>query len=236
MTNLAAELSNPGRGRVASPWADHEMARGYGVMSCPFASGDHLGLRVFPHTQFGGYTSVWHRDRNGGWRQYVSDAPVEYGCPRQWGPALEHAASASVTVTWDGPMRLRVHMDEPSLDWELEVEASVPLRVLNLLHGRLPLTTWRPRVLVAAREWVARALGLGAVSMSGVLPTDGHLVAVLRRLYWVRRSTAILDGRDLGGLVELPSCPTIAGWPLPRRGVLAVGEAHATPGTAATVG
>ncbi len=163
-------------------------------------------------------------------RGYVDGAPVEAGCPRAWGPALAHAAPASIAVEWTGPTELDVNMDEPSLCWRLSMSQTLPLAVLNRLHAPMPLWTWRRRWLVAVREHVLKLLGLGPVSMSGSAPTDEHLVAVLGRMYWIDRASAKLDGRDLGTPVVLDQCPTIGGWPLPRRGVFAIGEAHASIG------
>lgn len=228
--DLAAELADLQFGTDTSDWDGYEVNKGYAVMDLPMSSGDILGLRVFPRTDFGGYVSVWHRDPGGDWAQYVDRAPVEAGCPRVWGPALTHAAPASIGVGWVGPDELEVRMDEPPLRWSLAMHRTAPLAVLNALHASMPLWSWRPRWLVALRESVVRLLGLGAVSMSGASPSGEHLVAVLRRMYWIGRSTATLDGRDLGEPVTLDDCPTIGGWPLPRRGVFAIGEAHGTIG------
>lgn len=224
---LADELA--GRfGDATSPWDGHEVNVGYAVMNQPMSRGDQLALRVFPRSDFGGYVSVWHRDPGGAWSQYVDRAPVEAGCPRVWGPALTHAGPAAISTDWVGPNELEVRMDDPRLRWRLAMSSTLPLRVLNALHAPMPLSTWRPRSLVALREWAARLLGLGRVSMAGVAPTGAHLVAVLRRMFWVDRSSAELDGRDLGHPVVLDRCPTIGGWPLPRRGVFAIGEAHSS--------
>ena len=226
--DLAAELADVPFRRVSAPWAGHEHSEGYAVMILPMSQGDLLGLRVFPRSDFGGYVSVWHRPPGKGWSQYVDGAPLEHGCPRVWGPALEHADRADISVSWTGSASMTVTMDRPALTWRLDLDQSPALAVLNMLHARLPLATWRAAGLVRAREWVARWLGLGPVALSGVAPTGAHLVAVLRRLYWVRDSRATLAGRDLGRPRVLRQCPTIDGWPLPRRGVFAIGGAHAT--------
>lgn len=223
--DLAAELADVPFGSTTSPWAGYERHIGYGVMVQPMSSGHLLALRVFPRTDLGGYVSVWHRDPAGDWAQYVDRAPVEAGCPRVWGPALRRADSAAISVTWTGPCALEVRMDQPALEWRLTFGQTVPLAALNAVSARLPLGTWRPRVLVAAREWIARLLGLGPVALSGPAPS-AHLIAALERMYWVEHSAATLEGEDLGDPVVLPACPRIGGWPLPRRGVLGIGEAH----------
>lgn len=226
--DLAAELSRLDWHATTSPWPGYEVNRGYGVMNLPFSSGDLLGLRVFPQTDFGGYLSVWHRSPAGEWSQYVDRAPVEAGCPRAWGPALAVADNATIGLEWTGPTQLTVTMEEPELWWRLEFGRTLGLAALNALHGPLPLASWRPRFVVAIRERVAQFLGLGRAAMSGRAASGQHLVAVLRRMYWVVGSTARYEGRDLGEPVALDACPTIGGWPLPRKGLLAIGEAHVT--------
>lgn len=228
--DLAAELGELQFGAATSGWDGYEVNIGYAVMDLPMSSGEILALRVFPHSDFGGYVSVWHRDPEGAWAQYVDHAPVEAGCPRAWGPALAHAAPATIDLDWVGPNELEVRMDRPSLRWRLAMSRTVPLAVLNGLHAPLPLSTWRPHWLIRLREWGLRLLGLGPVSIAGTAPVGERLVAVMRRMYWIDRSTARLDGRDLGEPVVLERCPTIGGWPLPRRGVFAIGEAHGTIG------
>lgn len=226
--DLAHQLADPPFVRERSPWDDHEHTAGYAVMAQPMSSGHVLGLRVFPRTDFGGYESVWIRTPDGSWSQLVDHAPPEHGCPRVWGPALAHAEQARIDVSWTGPATLRVQMDQPALEWHLELGRTPALAVLNALHAWLPMATWRARTLVRMRERVARWLGLGAVAMAGRAPTGANLVAVLRRMYWVTDSRAVLDGTDLGSPAVLEQCPTIGGWPLPRRGVFAIGAAEFT--------
>lgn len=223
---LSAELSDVPFGVATSPWAGFEVTAGYAVMNQPMSTGDQLALRVFPRSDFGGYISVWHRDPDGAWSQFVDRAPVEAGCPRAWGPALATAAPAAIDVAWTGPAQLEVRMDRPRLRWRVSMAATRLLRVLNVLHRRMPLWTWHYRPLIRLREAALRALGLGPVRLSGTAPVGVPLVAALDRMYWIDRSTASLDGRDLGAQVVLDDCPTIGGWPLPRRGVFAIGEAH----------
>lgn len=225
---LASELAEPTFGLASSPWEGHEVSAGYAVMGLPMSSGDILALRVLPRTDFGGYVSVWHRDVDGAWAQYVDRAPVEAGCPRVWGRALSHAAAASISVTWTGPNAVQVRMDQPALEWSFEIQRTMPLALLNALNGPLPLSTWRHRSLIAVREWAARLLGLGQVHLAGMSPSDQRVVVAMKRMYWVDRSTASLQGRDLGSPVTLDESPRIGGWPLPRRGVFAIGEAHVT--------
>ncbi len=65
--------------------------------------------------------------------------------------------SARICVTAVG--RLDVHSD---VDWRFDL--------VNAINGRLPLETWRSRVLLRARERAAKALGLGDLQLSGLTP------------------------------------------------------------------
>jgi hypothetical protein len=224
--DLATELADQPFGVTTSPWRGYEANVGYAVVNLPMSTGHQLALRVFPRSDFGGYVSVWHRDPAGAWSQFVDRAPVEAGCPRAWGPALTVAAPASIELQWTAPNVLEVDMDRPRLRWRMSLATTVPLRIVNALHRRLPRATWRRRTLVRVRESALRLLGLGAVRLAGTAPVGVELVAALRRMYWVDGAAATLDGEDLGDPVVLGSCPTIGGWPLPRRGVFAIGEAH----------
>ena len=88
---------------------------------------------------------------------------------------LHRRAKARVDVRWTGPSSLRVTMDEPALDWALEVTATRLLRALNVVSWRMPLWTWKRPPFVRARELIAqRLLGMGAVRMRGAMPS-GHV-------------------------------------------------------------
>ena len=212
-------------GMDEAPWPDHEYVRGWGVFGLPFDSGHVLALRVFPQGSFGSYRTVWHRDPTGSWSIHADALHVEHACPRYYGPACERVAGASIGLEWTAPRTLHVTMDDPALDWTVTVARSALMGVLNPLSAMMPLSTWRPRSLVRARERLARALGMGRLQMSGVMPS-GHVgVLMPRRMYLVHESTALLDGEDLGSPARLQQNPTIGGVPLPARGVLAIGEA-----------
>jgi hypothetical protein len=70
-----------------------------------------------------------------------------------------------------------------------------------------------------------RLLGLGDIRMTGTMPS-GHVgILMPERMYLIDRSTAVLDGVDLGAPARVAPNPTIGDVPLPARGVLAVGGA-----------
>jgi hypothetical protein len=208
-----------------APWPDHEYVRGWGVFGLPFDSGHVLALRVFPQGSFGPYRTLWHRDPAGRWSIHADARSVEHACPRYYGPACDYVGAARIDLEWTGPRTLHVTMDEPALDWTLTAERSPLLGLLNPISAALPLSSWRPRTLVQARQRLAQALGMGRLQMSGAMPSGHEGLLMPQRMYLVNESRAVLAGVDLGSPTRLRENPTIGGVPLPARGVLAIGEA-----------
>jgi hypothetical protein len=208
-----------------APWPDHEYVRGWGVFGLPFDSGHVLALRVFPQGSFGPYRTLWHRDPAGRWSIHADAPRVELACPRYYGPACDYVGAARIDLAWTGPRTLRIVMDAPALDWTVTAARSPLLGMLNPLSALMPLSSWRPAPLVRARERLSQALGMGRLQMSGVMPSGHTGLLMPQRMYLVNRSTAVLDGVDLGAPTRLRANPTIGGVPLPARGVLAIGQA-----------
>lgn len=69
--DIATAVPGHNRGIADSPWPEHGLVRGYGVMSLPLSSGHLLDLRVFHETTFGPFVSVWHCDPHGLWSIFV---------------------------------------------------------------------------------------------------------------------------------------------------------------------
>jgi hypothetical protein len=210
------------RGRA--PWPGHEYVKGWGVFGLPFDSGHVLALRVFPQNDFAPYRTLWHRDPAGRWSIYVDGPRLDTACPRYYGAACTTTGFASIEVTWTGPASLRVRVETPSLDWKLTASEPTLLRFLNAIGARLPAWTWRPRVLLHARERLAHSLGAGDLKLSGVMPS-GHIGTLMpQRMYFIQESTATLDGTDLGQPTQSDVNPTIGAVPLPARGIVAIGQ------------
>ncbi|WP_199922903.1 hypothetical protein [Streptomyces sp. NRRL B-24484] len=225
MIDLASELSGLPEARGDAPWPGHEYAKGWGVFGLPLSSGHVLALRAFPESSFGPYRTVWHRTPDGRWSIHVDGPRPDTACPRYFGPACEHTGPARIRLTWTGPASLRVTMDAPSPDWSLTARSTPVLALMNAVGSVLPLATRRSGALARSRELMARALGLGSVRMTGVMPS-GHTGTLMpARMYYVADSRAVLDGTDLGRPVRLHRNPRIGEVPLPARGVLAVGQA-----------
>ena len=226
MIDLAETLGDLPERRSSAPWPGHEHVKGWGVMGLPFDSGHYLALRVFPENDFAPYKTVWHRDPEGRWSIFVDGPRLDTACPRYYGPACAHVGHAEIDVTWTGPMALRVTVAAPRLDWTLEATETRLLRVLNAMGARLPLWTWRPRALLRAREVLARrVLDMGDLRMSGTMPSGHHGTLMPQRMYLIEHSTAVLAGVGLGHAAHMRPTPDIGGFPLPARGVLAIGQA-----------
>jgi hypothetical protein len=66
---------------------------------------------------------------------------------------------------------------------------------------------------------------MGDMRLSAVMPS-GHVGTLMpRRMFFIDRSTAILEGVDPGAPAHVKDNPRIGEGPLPSRGVLAIGGA-----------
>ena len=223
MLDLASALSRLPEVRGHAPWPGHEYVKGWGVFGLPFDSGHVLALRVFPENDFAPYRTMWHRDPQGRWAIYVDGPRLDTACPRYYGAACEHTGYARIGLAWSGPATLHVTMDHPALDWTLTASSNWLLDALNAVGAALPLATWRPSALLRAREALAKALGMGHLQLSGVMPS-GHVGTLMpQRMFFVEDSRASFDGLDLGRSVHVRENPAIGTVPLPARGILAVG-------------
>lgn len=224
MLDLATRLSGITARRGRAPWPDHEYVRGWGVFGLPFDSGHVLALRVFPENSFAPYVTIWHRTPDGAWSIYVDAPRADIACPRYYAAACAHTGLARITVTWTGPTSLRVHMDDPEVEWTLTARSTPLLALANAIAPRMPLATWRSTVLLRARERMARALGIGDLQLSGTMPSGHDGLLMPQQMYFIDESSATWMGEGLGRPTVLPESPTIGGVPLPARGVLAVGR------------
>jgi hypothetical protein len=225
MLDLASRLSNLPECRGSAPWPHHEYVKGWGVMGLPFDTGHVLALRVFPENDFGPYKSLWHREPGGNWSIHVDGSRLDTACPRYYGAACTQTGFAHLELTWTGPATLQVTMDDPALEWTLTARSTTYLDLLNAMSAAMPTATWRPRALLRAREGIARMFGVGAIELSGVMPS-GHTGTLMpKQMYFIDESRAVLGGVDFGQPTHLAQCPTIGAVPLPARGMLAIGEA-----------
>jgi hypothetical protein len=213
---------------IHARWRGFEQLTGWAILTLPFSSGDVLGVRVFPYSDFAPYRSVWHRSPAGEWSVYVDGPSLEIGCPRWWGPALRTSRLAAVNVEWTGPRTLRVTMAEPALDWTVTLAERPMEAMMNRMGGPMPTWTWRPRPLRAMREVMAnRALRMGRIRLDGLAPAGMPLVMMPDLVYGVESSRAILRGVDLGEVTRAEEEPQVGEFRFPVRGALAIGDFRA---------
>ncbi|MFP3901898.1 MAG: hypothetical protein ACLFXM_13675 [Acidimicrobiia bacterium] len=225
--DLARELSTIEEGVIRSPWPGHETVRGWAVMSLPFESGHVLASRRIPQSDFGPYATLWVRDPDGRWSLHVDGPLLEVACPRYWGPAADESRFANIELAWTGPNSAAMTVDDPALEWTFSMSQDRLLGVVNVINAALPLASWRPRALVAAREWLAEhVLEIGRCDLSGRLPGGMPGTMMPTRVYRIDASTARLDGVDLGAPVRLDEPPRFGEFELPSVPLFAVGEAH----------
>jgi hypothetical protein len=95
-----------------------------------------------------------------------------------------------------------------------------------MVSERLPFWTWRHAPLLQMREWMARRLGMGAITLAGRMPSGHFGVLMPRRMYLIDRARVRLEGVDLGVPIRVHPNPKIGDVPLPARGIFAIGQAH----------
>ncbi|MGW5387534.1 hypothetical protein [Nocardia sp. NPDC003963] len=206
--------------------AQAERFAGYGVMGQPFVSGHYLAFRHFAASSVGpGYESVWHRNPDREWVIYSSVAP-EMSCARYYGSALVSARVENISVTWTGPYALTVEVPG-ELVWDIELRRSPATTAMTRLGGVMPSALWRnPAVLSAMSRIAGPALGVGRVRLHGTTPNGQWFSTNPRMLWVVDRTTARIDGIDIGPAGPLDEQTGLGDFWLPQRGMFAVGQAY----------
>jgi len=209
----------------ALPQGEGERFSGYGVMACPFASGDILCLRRFPASSVGpAYTSVWHHDPEGRWRFY-QDVPPRQACPRFFGSALTEVSQAEIELVWTGPRAFRLAIPG-KLDWAVSVAPTVATRAMNGIGSVMPDRLWRsPAVLGVMSSLAGPALGAGKLAMSGRAPNGQRFVANPMLIWTIPESRATIDGRDLGSVERSKTQTRLGDFWIPRTGLFVIGRA-----------
>ena len=208
--------------REALPIANERLA-GYGVMGLPFASGHYLALRRFPSTPFGApYSSVWHRDPAGRWTFFISAAP-EASCPRYFDAAIDSSVRTAVDIDWTGPAHLEVVAGP--IRWSLDFRSTPATAAMTAMTRLMPRSAWENRAVLAAMSRASRpVLTSGRIRLLGSVPNGQWFTAAPAAVFTVARSTASIDGVDLGPLGPLPQQPHLGDFWLPQRGLLMAGE------------
>lgn len=209
---------------VPLPDGPGERYAGYGVLGVSFRSGDVLALRRFPVTSnCCGYTSVWHRSRDGHWTFY-SDVVAEKGCQRHFGPAVSQTVVAPIRIEWTGARSLEIAVAGGRLlAWSLVLAPTAATRLLNELARLMPARCWTNERMLAAVAAVARlALRAGPLRLSGLTPTGSRFVSSPQALWSVADSRATIQGRDLGRMGSIGAQHALGEFLIPRRPLFAV--------------
>jgi hypothetical protein len=210
------------------PPGPDERAHGYGVMACPFASGDILCHRRFVASSFGPpYTSIWHRDPAGEWHFY-QDTSAEQSCARYFGSALTSATETRISSVWTDARTLQ--LSTPNIDWTLSLAATPVTRALNGIGSVMPESLWRSeRVLGLMSRIAGRALGAGRMQLAGTTPNRQYFVANPLRIWVLTKASATIGGRSLGTLAVSHEQTALGDFWIPRRGLFAVGQSYFEP-------
>jgi len=206
------------------PGGAGERFKGYGVMGLPFESQHVLALRKFPASSIGpGYTAVWHRSPAGDWTFYT-DLPPHLGCPRFFGELLADSIETPINVSWPGQYTLHVAIPDASLEWEVELGATLSTRSMNFVGRMLPDGAWQKPMVLSMMERVAGpVLGVGRVGLQGTTPNGQRFIANPRLMWAVTDSRATLAGEILGSPTPLADQAHLGDFWIPQRGVFALG-------------
>jgi hypothetical protein len=214
---------------AALPSGEDERFSGYGVMACPFVSGDVLCHRRFPASSVGpAYTSVWHRTPDGRWTFY-QDVPPQQACTRFFGNAVSEIATSPIAIESTAPRTQRVTI-EGALDWEMTLASTAVTRVMNGIGSAMPDALWRNSAVLKMMAAVAGvSLRAGKLALTGRAPNGQWFVANPLLIWTIPESRATLNGRELGAVTSMREQARLGDFWIPRRGLLAIGRAFFEP-------
>lgn len=230
MVQTPASIARQAEEHPELPKADCERVSGYGVMGLPFASGHVLGLRRWTASSIGdGFTSIWHRDPSGQWTFYET-APDGYACSRYFGGDADVLRIEPINLEWLDEHRLRIQTASRSVDWTIEMASTFVTRAMSVAGARMPLRAWRSQTVLRAMGRVAGpVLGAGRVQLTGMTSNNQHFDATPLRIWYVARSNANVEGKDLGPMGALAEQARMADFYFPQRGIFALGRVFVTP-------
>lgn len=207
------------------PHGNEERFGGYGVMGLPFASGHVLALRRFSASSIGpGYRSVWHRTPDGAWTFYSDIDPMS-ACNRFFGSDVDQAVQCDIDVSWPGPRRLAVRIDDAGLEWEADLAPTTATRALNAMASAMPDALWRNRTVLSLMAGIAGpALGAGKLGMHGLASNRQHFIANPMLIWTIPSSDARIGGALLGPVGPLPQQARLGDFWIPQRGLFAMGR------------
>ena len=150
-------------------------------------------------------------------------APPSPGPPA---PATSAAPSARrplgrISIRWRDGYSFSVDVGAGvDLSWDLKLAATPVTRLMSAVSGAVPERLWRSRTFLRAMGAVAGpVLGAGHLGLTGAAPNGQTFGARPRRMWFVRDSTAQLQGHSLGQDVGTAR-------PGPARGILGPAARH----------
>jgi hypothetical protein len=215
----------------ALPSGPEERFAGFGLMGVPFSSGYILALRRFAASSVGpGYSSVWIRDPAGVWAMHSTTAPAS-SCPRYFGSALGSASTVGMTIRWHDDFSFSVEVGEGvDLAWDVTLAATPVTRLMSAVAGSVPERLWRNVAFLRAMGAVAGpVLGAGHIGLTGRVPNGQTFGARPRHMWFVRESTANLQGHSLGQASALPVQDRLGDFWIPQRGIFMIGSSVFQP-------
>jgi hypothetical protein len=206
------------------PAGEEERFSGYGVMSCPFSSGDILCHRRFTKSSVGpAYTAIWHY--SGGRWTFYQDTPPEQACTRYFSSAVDDMVRAPITTEWLGDRKLRLAI-EGTLEWEMSFASTPVTRVMNGIGKMMPDALWRNGAVLTMMSAVAGiALGAGKLALAGTMPNRQHYIANPMIIWRIAEARASVDGRDLGTVSVAKEQAKLGDFWIPRTGLMVIGRA-----------
>jgi hypothetical protein len=212
--------------------ADH--FTGYGLLSLVLESGDVISFNRVVSSSLGPpFTCVWHRDREGRWCFHVNIVPSRT-CLRYLAADASDVRIGDISLIWKSRLELSLYVRDARLHLGLRLDATAVTRALAAAAVLVPGPVWRREgALRIIGRGAGALLGAGALRLAGRSPT-GH--AYRRRLagVWdVAAAAAVLDGRDLGPMLNATRAVDVGGLLLPGRPLFAVSSSEFMAGAAA---
>lgn len=222
------ELIAAAEGESRLPEGHDDRFTGYGVMGLPFSTGHVLALRRFPASSVGpGYSAVWLRRPSGSWVMYADVSPA-LSCPRYFGSAVESASDHRIDIAWQDDRRFTVDIgDDVGLHWEVSLASTPVTRMMSAFSSAVPAALWSNRTFLKVMGAAAGpALRAGRIGLTGRAPNGQDFRANPRRMWFIPRSTARLQGEDLGSVRALPVQARLGDFWIPQRGIFMMGSSR----------
>jgi hypothetical protein len=146
-----------------------------------------------------------------------------------FGADVDRVEVGPIHIDWEGSNRAHVQTTDAAVDWTIEACSTPMTRLMSAVGASLPAVAWRSRSVLAAMGAIAgRALRVGTLRLTGETSNHQQFDANPRRIWYVDRSRAVVEGEDLGPPGPLAEQVRMADFYFPQRGILAVGSVFVT--------